>query len=278
MGRLDGRVALVTGGASGLGEATARRFIAEGASVVIADLQDDRGGHLAGELGADADFIRTDVTREDDVAAAVDRAVDRYGALDVMFNNAGIVGATGPIAALDLEEYEATMAVLLRGAVLGMKHAARVMVPRRSGSILSTSSVAGVMGGLGPHVYSTAKAAIIGLTQSVAAELVTHGIRVNCIVPGSMATPMVADVALGDPDAVDAVRTVLDHQSPIGRAGVADDIANAALYLACDESGYVTGQALRIDAGTTLTVPGNPFINPDGTGRGMIREAGRRGL
>lgn len=278
MGRLDGRVALITGGASGIGEATVRRFVAEGARVVIADLQHDRGADLAGELGADADFIRTDVTSEDDVAAAVDRAVDRYGALDVMFNNAGIVGATGPIAALDLDEYEATMAVLLRGAVLGMKHAARVMVPRRSGSIVSTSSVAGVMGGLGPHVYSTAKAAIIGLTQSVAAELVTHGIRVNCIVPGSMATPMVADVALGDPDAVDTVRSVLEHQSPLGRAGLAGDIADAALYLSSDESAYVTAQALRVDAGATLTVPGNPFINPDGTGRGMIREAGRRGL
>ena len=269
---------MITGGASGLGEATARLFAEEGASVVLADLQRDRGELVAKELGDAACFVETDVTREADIAAAVDLAVDRYGALDIMFNNAGIVGATGRIADLTLEEYEATMAVLLRGPVLGMKHAARVMVPRGSGSILSTSSVAGVMGGLGPHVYSTAKAAIIGLTMSVAGELGPHGIRVNCIVPGSMATPMVADVAMGDPDAVDSLRDVLARMSPLKRAGLAEDIAHAALYLASDDAAYVTAQALRVDAGITLAQPGNPFINPDGTGRGMIREAGRRGL
>lgn len=269
---------MITGGASGIGEATARLFVGEGALVVLADLQRERGDTLAKELGDAACFVSTDVTREDDIAAAIDLAVEHFGALDIVFNNAGIVGATGPIADLRLDEYEATMAVLLRGAVLGMKHAARVMIPQGSGSILSTSSVAGVMGGLGPHVYSAAKAAIIGLTQSVAGELGPLGIRVNCIVPGSMATPMVADVALGDPSAVDAVRDVLQSVSPLKRAGLADDIALAALYLASDDAANVTAQALRVDAGMTLAQPGNPFINADGTGRGMIREAGRRGL
>jgi NAD(P)-dependent dehydrogenase (short-subunit alcohol dehydrogenase family) len=278
MGRMSGRVAVITGGASGLGEATARLFVEEGASVVLADLQRDLGEVVAKELGDAATFVATDVTREADIAAAVDLAVQRYGRLDVMFNNAGIIGATGPIAELTAEEYEATMAVLLRGPVLGTKHAARVMIPQGSGCILATSSVAGVMGGLGPHVYSTAKAAIIGLTMSVAGELGPHGIRVNCIVPGSMATPMVADAALGDHAAVDRVRDVLATMSPIKRAGLAEDIARAALYLASDDGAYVTAQALRVDAGITLAQPGNPFINPDGTGKGMIREAGRRGL
>ena len=199
-GRLDGRVALVTGAASGIGEATARRFVAEGARVLIADVQAQRGEALAGELGAVTRFVLTDVTDEAAVAAAVDAAVSEFGRLDIVFNNAGIIGALGPIASIGLADYTYTMSVNLLGVFLGMKHGARVMQPQGSGVILSTTSPAAVAGGLGPHVYSAAKAAIIGLTQSVAAELRPMGIRVNAIMPGATVTAMTAKILSGDPD------------------------------------------------------------------------------
>jgi len=172
-GRLDGKVAVVTGGASGIGEGTVRRFVAEGARCVVADIQP--GAALVAELGEATRFVRTDVTVEADVAAAVDLAVGAFGRLDVMFNNAGIVGAVGTLADTTVEAWDATMAVLLRGVFLGMKHAARVMVPQRSGAILSMSSTAGVMGGLGPHAYTAAKHAVIGLTRGDHRRPVQHG-------------------------------------------------------------------------------------------------------
>ena len=277
-GRLDGRVALITGGASGLGEATVRLFAREGARVVIADLQDERGQRVAGELGAAALYQRTDVAREADIAAAVDRAVAEFGRLDCMFNNAGVVGAVGPIDEIPVEDYDATMAINLRGVFLGMKHAARVMKPQRSGTILCSSSIAGVTGGLGPHVYATAKTALIGLTRNVAAELGCFGIRVNCIVPGNMATEMIAGIAGGDPDAVEPIRQGLAMVSPLpGRAGLPEDIAHAALFLASDEAGYVSGHTLVVDAGATTGSTGQPppFVDQHSP---MIREAGHRGL
>lgn len=277
-GRLDGRVALITGGASGLGEATVRLFAREGARVVIADLQDERGQRVAGELGAAALYQRTDVAREADIAAAVDRAVAEFGRLDCMFNNAGVVGAVGPIDEIPVEDYDATMAINLRGVFLGMKHAARVMKPQRSGTILCSSSIAGLTGGLGPHVYATSKTALIGLTRNVAAELSCFGIRVNCIVPGNMATPMIAGMLGGDLDDVAPVEKALAELSPLkGRAGVSDDIARAALYLTSDDGGYVSGHTLVVDGGlTTGSTAGVPPPFQDYTP--MVREAGRRGL
>ena len=277
-GRLEGRVAVVTGGASGLGEATVRLFAAQGARVVVADLQADRGKALADELGAAALFSRTDVTREEDVAAAVDLAAAEFGRLDCMFNNAGIVGAVGPIDEVPVEDFDATVAVHLRGVFLGMKHAARLMKPRRSGVILSTSSIAGVIGGLGPHTYAACKSAVIGLTRNVAAELGPFGIRVNAIAPGNMATPMVAELISGDPDATDRAARGLAKRSPLdGRAGLAEDIAHAALWLASDDAGYVSGHTLTVDGGLTT---GSAFPPPKLflESAPMIRERGRRGL
>ena len=161
MGRLDGKVAVITGGASGIGEATVRLFVEEGARCVIADLQDDRGNALASDLGGLAAYRRTDVTVEDDVKAAVTLAASKFGRLDCIFNNAGIVGTVGPIEDTPADEYDATMNVLLRGPFFGMKHAAPVMKSQGTGgSIISTASVAGVTGGDGPHIYSAAKAGV----------------------------------------------------------------------------------------------------------------------
>ena len=205
-GRLAGQVAVITGAGSGLGAATARRFVAEGANVIVAEVQEQRGKALVEELGASSRFVATDVTDEAAVAAAVDLAVATFGRLDVMFNNAGIIGAVGPIAALDLDEFDFTVGVNLRGVAAGIKHAARVMEPQGTGVILSTTSPAATAGGLGPHVYSATKAGVIALTMSVAAELRPKGIRVNAIMPGAMVTEMTADLTAGDPDALEQAR------------------------------------------------------------------------
>jgi NAD(P)-dependent dehydrogenase (short-subunit alcohol dehydrogenase family) len=277
-GRLEGKVALITGGASGLGEATVRLFVAEGARVVIADLQTERGQALARELGEAAIYQHMDVTCEPDVAAAVDRAVAHFGRLDCTFNNAGIVGAVGPIQDIPIEEYDFTMSILLRGVFLGMKHSARVMKAQRSGSILSCSSNAGLVGGLGPHVYSAAKAALIGLTRNVAAELTYFGVRVNCIAPGNIATPMMAGILSDDPDNVEAISKALDSSSPIkNRGGRPSDVAYAALYLASDEAAFVNGHTLVVDAGVTT---GSRRANTGmfDSHSPLVRESGKRGL
>ena len=219
-GRLDGKVAVITGAASGIGAGTARRFVEEGASVVIADLQGDAGSRLAAELGAAARFITTDVTSEADVAAAVDLAVGAFGRLDVMFNNAGVVG------------------------------------------------------GLGPHVYTAAKHGVIGLTRSVANELAPHGIRVNAIAPGNTVTAMTAAVMTGDHADVDQAADHIGAMSPLGYPGFPEDIAAAAVYLASDEGRYVSGHTLVVDAGQTAA-----GTSPNRFNQGRSRqyhEAGRR--
>jgi NAD(P)-dependent dehydrogenase (short-subunit alcohol dehydrogenase family) len=254
MTRLAGKVALVTGGASGIGEATVRLFAQEGAAVVIADI-DERGRDVATELGARAAFVRCDVSREADVAAAVAEAVTRFGRLDCLFNNAGYGGVGGKIEDVPVGGFDETLAVLLRGPFLGMKHAAPVMKRQGSGSIISTASVAGLRAGYGPHVYSTAKAAVIHLTRTVAMELGEHGVRVNCICPGGIATPIFAK-GLGLPseryeETTRLMKGVLETLQPIRRSGVPDDIAQAALWLASDESSFVNGHALVVDGGLT---------------------------
>jgi len=271
-GRLDGRVAVVTGAASGIGAGTARRFVEEGARVVVADLQVEPGEVLAGELGAAAVFTRTDVTSEGDIAAAVDLAVSEFGRLDVMFNNAGVIGAVGPIADTPVEAWDNTLAILLRGVFLGMKHAARVMIPQQSGVIISTSSTAGIVGGLGPHAYTAAKHGVIGLTKSVANELAQYGIRVNAISPGNTATAMTATVT-GSGGDVDAAAERIAAMSPLGYSGFPEDIAAAAAYLASDDARYVSGHTLVVDAGQTSS-----GMTPSRLHRGaarQIHEAGR---
>jgi len=275
--RLSGKTAVITGAASGIGAASARRFVNEGCRVVLGDIQQDKGTALCQELGSATVFARCDVTKEADVAGLVDLAVSEFGQLDIMFNNAGIVGAVGPIDTALAEEWSATLDIMLNGVFYGMKHAARVMKPRGTGSIISMSSTAGLMGGLGPHAYAAAKHAVVGMTRNVGAELARFGIRVNAIAPAGMATEMVADVLTGDPDAIATAAEQLAAASPlVNRAGTADDVANAALWLASDESGYTNGHVLTTDAGITTgsTVEGPAF----GEYQPMIRQAGKSGL
>jgi NAD(P)-dependent dehydrogenase (short-subunit alcohol dehydrogenase family) len=255
MGLLDGRVAVITGGASGIGEGTARKFVDEGARVVIADVHEPRGQALAEELGAAvSQFVHTDVTSEAEVARAVRGAIDRWGRLDAIFNNAGFGGVGGPIEGTDVDGYARTMDVLVKGPLLGMKHAVPVMKAQGSGSIISTASVAGLTTGMGPHVYSAAKAAVIQLTRSVAREVAPFGIRVNCVCPGAIATRIFgADLSDAQRDALlVALPEVFADAQPLKHAGMPADIANAVAWLASDAAAFVTGHALVVDGGLTL--------------------------
>ena len=255
MGKLDGKVALITGGASGIGAATVRMFAAEGARVLIADMQEDKGQDIAEELGEQAVFHQVNVTQEAEVKAAIDAAVERWGRLDCIFNNAGFGGALGPIESISVEDYDMTFDVLLKGVFLGIKHAAPIMKKQQSGSIISTSSAAGIEAGMATHLYSVAKAGVIHLTKSVALELGEFNIRLNCICPGAIVTPL----AVGRPTPTDrqvaGLRKGAAHMHPLGRVGEPEEIAKAALWLASDDSSFVTGQALAVDGGITAGRP-----------------------
>lgn len=255
MGRLDGKVAIITGGASGIGEASASLFVEEGASVLIADVQDDKGWKLAEELGTRAEYLHADVSRESDVEVLVSRAVEAYGRLDCMFNNAGIAGPTGPIESVKVEGFNEAIAVLLRGVFLGIKHAAPVMKRQGSGSIVNTASVAGLRTGYGNHIYSAAKAGVIQLTRSVAMELGESGVRVNCICPGFIPTPMIGrarGLSIDEADQkLDTIRKSFTMAQPLRRPGDPTDIAEAALWLASDDSSFINGHALVVDGGVT---------------------------
>jgi len=275
--RLQGKTALITGAASGLGASAVERFVAEGCRVCLCDIQEEEGQALAARLGDTVYFQHCNVTSEDEVAAAIDSAVERFGHLDIVFHSAGIVGAVGPISTTPADEWRFSMDVLLNGTFYLMKHAARVMQPRQRGSIISMASTAGLMGGLGPHAYAAAKHAVVGLTRNVATEMAGHGIRVNAIAAASMATPMVAAVLTGDPDDLAAAREKLAEVSPLrNQAGLPEDVANAALWLASDESAYTTGHTLTTDAGITIgaTADGPEFAEYSP----IIREAGKAGL
>jgi NAD(P)-dependent dehydrogenase (short-subunit alcohol dehydrogenase family) len=251
MGELDGKVAVITGGASGIGERSVRLFVAEGARVVIADMQEERGRALAAELGDRAAFALVEVRDEAQVKAAVELAVNRWGRLDCMFNNAGFGGVLGPIAEIPVDEFDLTFEVLVRGVFLGIKHAVPVMKRQQSGSIINTGSIAGLLAGYSPHPYAAAKAAVIHLTKSVAMELGEHRVRANAICPGFIATPLAANT-VGRPDElVDRVKPAFARAQAIPRSGEPDDIAQMALWLAGDRSTFVTGQHFVVDGGVT---------------------------
>ncbi len=250
IGQLSGKVAVITGAASGMGLATAERFVAEGAKVVIADFNTENGEAAAAALGDAARFPRCDVSVEDDVAAAIELATDVFGRLDVVFNNAGIGGAFGPITELEVDDWDTTFAVLVRGVFLGIKHAARVLIEQgEGGSIINTASIAGQGGGAGPQAYSAAKSAVINLSETTALELAPHMIRVNAICPGIIFTPL-----LHTGDQSDAEEMVAELQ-PMPKKGEGSDIASAALWLSSDDSVFVSGQAITVDGALMAAGP-----------------------
>jgi NAD(P)-dependent dehydrogenase (short-subunit alcohol dehydrogenase family) len=273
-GRLGGKVAIVTGGASGMGLATVKRFVDEGACVVVGDVQREPGARLARELGDRARFRSTDVARESDVEALVAFALDEFGRLDCMFNNAGFGGVAGELVDLDLgDAYRNTIDVLFTGVLAGVKHAARVMKRRGAGSIINTASVAGLRGGYGPHVYSAMKSAVVSLSRTAALELGANGIRVNAICPGFIATAIFAGQRNWSYETRQRFVGELENfptTTPIRRAGLGPDIAAMALYLASDESAFVTGQQFVVDGGL---MAGNP---PDPSRRSDIQELADR--
>jgi NAD(P)-dependent dehydrogenase (short-subunit alcohol dehydrogenase family) len=251
MGReLSGKVAIVTGGASGIGRATAELFAEEGARVVVADVDAAGGEQLAAKLGAAAAFQRTDVSDADQVQALVDFAVARFGGLHVMFNNAGISdGAFGSFLDDDLKNFARVMAVNVLGVMLGSQRAARHMAKHGGGSIINTSSTAAVKAGGGVMTYRASKAAVLQLSKSLAIDLARHGIRVNCILPGHIPTGLTRyDMA-----------AMIRANQPLQRQGMPIDVANAALYLASERSAQVTGIALPVDGGTTAGSPPAPL-------------------
>jgi NAD(P)-dependent dehydrogenase (short-subunit alcohol dehydrogenase family) len=271
-GRLDATVAVITGGGNGIGRAATLRFLAEGASVVVADINAANGEEtvaLARQAGhADrVRFVLTDITREADVAAAIAAAPVAFGRLDCVFNNAGVAGAFGPITHIDAEEWDWTFAVLVRGVFLGMKHGARVMKARgQGGCFINTASVAGLSGGDGPQAYSAAKAAVINLTRAVAVELAPHRIRVNAICPGGILTPL---LHRGSPEAMAPLLATLQ---PWPEPGQPEDIAGAAVFLASADAGFVTGAALVADGG--LVAAGSNALQTLGQGQMAYAAAG----
>ena len=252
MNRLEGRVALIVGGTSGIGEATVRLFKAEGSKVVIGGRNEARGAKIADECGDEASFFHVDVMKEAEVEAAVDYTKEKYGKIDCIFNNAGYGGIRGAIDSIPSDGFDKTVAVLYRGVFYGMKHAARVMKEQKSGCIINTGSVAGVGTGYSSLVYSSCKAAVMHLTRMAAIELAEHNIRVNCICPGAIPTPIFqGGVELSDAK-FEALKKLFSGRQPLRRSGLPKDIANAALWLASDDSSFVTGQSIVVDGGLTL--------------------------
>ena len=254
MAELDGKVAVITGGASGIGEASVRLFVEEGARVVIADMQRERGESLAAELGDATRFVQVEVRQEDQVKGAIDTATNEWGRLDCIFNNAGFGGVLGPIEDIPVEEFDMSFDVLVKGVFLGMKHAIPVMRKQGAGSIINTGSIAAITAGRGPMVYAACKAAVVHLSKVTAMSVADDSIRVNAICPGYIATPLSTNT-VGRPDSLIEGRIEgMEHQQPIPRVGRPDDIAEMALYLASARSSFITGQALVVDGGATTGV------------------------
>ncbi|ORV93725.1 oxidoreductase [Mycobacterium interjectum] len=253
---LAGKVAIVTGGASGIGRGTVEKFAAEGARVVIADVEADKGEALAAALGPDAVFRRTDVSDPEQVGALVAAAVDQFGGLHVMVNNAGISGTMHRrFLEDDLADFHRIMAVNVLGVMAGTRDAARHMATRGGGSIINMTSIGGIQAGGGVMTYRASKAAVIQFTKSAAIELAHYEIRVNAIAPGNIPTPLLKTSAMNmDAEQLEryeaGIRETMRADRPLKREGTAEDIAEAALYFASDRSRYVTGTVLPVDGGT----------------------------
>ncbi len=261
MGTLDDRVAIVTGAASGIGAATATRLVAEGARVLLADIQDEAGAALADDLGPNAAYRHANVAREADVADAVREVTERWGGLDILHNNAGFVGVTGPLEETTDTEWHETLDVLLSSVFYGTKHAAPAMRARGGGSIVNTASVCGLQAGIGTHVYTVAKHGVVGLTRSSALELAEDGIRVNAICPGYIATGLAAGRSVTEVDDAELQRRLARARDAMGdsqalhRMGEPSDIAAAVAWLASDDAAWVTGTTQVVDGGLMAGKP-----------------------
>ncbi|XVF32961.1 hypothetical protein REPUB_Repub17cG0127800 [Reevesia pubescens] len=250
--RLEGKVALITGAASGIGEETVRLFVEHGAFVLIADVQDDLGNQVAESIGLDkVSYRHCDVRDEKQVEETVSYTVEKYGKLDILFSNAGIIGPLAGILELDMNCLDNIMATNVRGVAATIKHAARVMVSRNiRGSIICTASVASCLGGTGPYGYTTSKHAIVGLVRGMCSELGAYGIRVNCVSPYGVATPLACNAYNWEPSVVEANGCAVSNLK--GIVLKARHIAEAVLFLASDESAYISGQNLGVDGGFTV--------------------------
>lgn len=255
-GRLDGKVAVITGGVSGIGLGTVELFAAEGAKVVAADIQDEKGRMLEQRLAGKVRYVRCDVTQEADIAAALQLAKTEFGGLDILFNNAGISDRMIHVTEVTAEGWDWIFSILVRAVALGMKHATPLMIERGGGAIVNTASIAGLQAGWGPIAYSTAKAAVIHMSKVAAAQLSPSRIRVNAICPGLIATSIFG-ASLGLPREVADQMAARVAESgaraqPVPKAGLPEDIAQAALYLASDASAFVSGTHLVVDGGITV--------------------------
>jgi len=251
---LDGKVAIVTGGTSGIGTSTAELFVAEGAKVVFTGRRKPEGEAVAKRTGAAAIFVQADATSAADWERVIRLTLDRHGRLDALFNNAGGPAPTGSIESVPVEGFDAAMALLVRSVMLGMKHAAPLMKRQKAGSIINNGSVAAHLAGYSTSmIYGAAKAAVVHLTRCVAMELGEHGVRVNSISPGAIATGILAKALGAEPSRADGMadklKAAFATAQPIPRAGVPDDIAQCACWLASDRSSFVNGEDIVIDGG-----------------------------
>ncbi|MGC2652246.1 MAG: SDR family oxidoreductase [Mycobacterium sp.] len=258
---LAGKVAIVTGGASGLGYATVKKFVAEGARVVVADLDVERGEALAGECGENAQFKRVDVSDAEQVSALVSTALNAFGGLHVMVNNAGISSRMhSSFLRDDLADFNRVMSVNLLGVMLGTREAARHMSEAGGGSIVNVSSIGGIQAGGGVMAYRASKAAVLHFSKCAAIEFASYGIRVNCLAPGSIVTPILESSVQHMSEEVrdmlvKSSRETMRKNRPLEREGTPDDVAEAALYFAGDRSAYLTGTVLPVDGGTVTGTP-----------------------